>query len=402
MNRSCDMQLDCIKANLIMRTLRILAESKDAENAYYSILKEFKMDFPDYGFELCLYETDSQLKVFSFKDELPFSYIIDSEYSRELFAAIKYKTNIYRSIISGVNHPEDEQFYQDGFQAIANIPVTGLYKGFALARIALPTFDKDQEFRAIVEIIEELALAMETFIYREKLMQINSKVAAKEKNILLNKFALIGEMSKSIAHEVRNPMTTVKGLAQLLSSENPQNRKYYNLMIEEIDRANKIISDFLSLSADSFACNEIFSITELLDGIIDLTYRRIVKQKVNIILNVDLESIEIFGNREQLKQAFINILNNALDVSVPGNTIKINVGIMDEQVFISFIDQGPGIDDITIDHIIEPFFTTKDNNAGLGLSVSYKIIKDHGGEIMINSQLDKGTTIEICLPLVQR
>lgn len=387
------------KVNLVIRILRVLAESKNAEEAYYNMLMDFGDFFPAYAFELCVCEGDDRLKIFGLRDNQPYSYKVDSLHGNQLFSAIKHKTNIYRTLIPGINHPEDEYFYKAGYKFVASIPVRGLYNDFALFRFASSVPEENSECRMITEIITEIAIAMETFIYREKMKQIDRKVAEEEKNILLSKFELIGEMSASIAHQVRNPMTTVKGLAQLLLNECSEQKDYYQLMIEEIDMANDILGEFLSLSANSFFCKEKINLTDLLHGVVDFMHQKIMIQGTYIQVNINQSFIGVYGDCDQLKQAFLNILNNALDVSGPEDMITISADTMGDLVLISFIDHGPGIDDSDIKHIIEPFYTTKVNNTGLGLSVSYKIIKDHGGELVINSELNKGTTIEISLPL---
>lgn len=223
--------------------------------------------------------------------------------------------------------------------------------------------------------------------------------AVRERSVLLSKFSMVGEMSASIAHEVRNPMTTVRGLAQLLSIEHPEKSGLYELMIEEIDRANQTLSQFLSLAQNTNPVPAEVEISVVLQRAIDMMYGVSLKQGVRVFTEPH-PGIRVFGDEEKLTQVFMNILENALEASRQGDTVEVVTEIVDHCVWVKFTDQGCGIEDCIAPHIMEPFFTTKDSSPGLGLSVAYKIIQDHNGDLHIDSRVNEGTTVSVSLPLL--
>lgn len=227
-----------------------------------------------------------------------------------------------------------------------------------------------------------------------------SVIAEPERDELLSKFSLIGDMSASIAHEVRNPMTTVRGLAQLLAAEHPEKASYYQLMIEEIDRANEMLSQFLSLSAHCLRRADKVAVDKVIEKVIHLLKPQMSAQGITVIADLMTETM-VYGDEDRLKQMFYNILKNAVEASSPGDQILITSRVSKSRLYVCIIDQGTGIDSQLAEQIIDPFFTTKDNSAGLGLSVAYKIVRDHNGDLCFDSCLDLGSTVRVSLPLIK-
>ncbi len=218
------------------------------------------------------------------------------------------------------------------------------------------------------------------------------------------KQALAGRIAAGIAHEVRNPLTTVRGYLQHITSEmQPEYQKLFqSLLIPEIDRANKIITDFLTIAKPIQALKESFTLEALLEDKIGRFLRtesllHDVTLSVSIENQVREEIVKV--NAEELLQVFINLYQNALYAKKENVqlTISIHANLSQQGVCISFIDNGVGILPSMIPHIFDPFFTTKDDGTGLGLSLSRKLIENHGGTMEVKS-CKSGTTFIIELP----
>lgn len=213
-----------------------------------------------------------------------------------------------------------------------------------------------------------------------------------------DKLNVVGQLAAGLAHEIRNPLASLRGFLQLIMSGHMGKAEYFDIMISEIDRINSIVNELLIISKPhetSFRKNNIGmilrSVVTLLEAQAALNNIQFhVEMKDNIPL---IESSEI-----EIKQVFVNILKNAIEAMQNGGIIRIKAVVQKDNLLIRFIDQGSGINESVIPRLGEPFFTTKDNGTGLGLMMCYKIINDHKGWIHINSVVNKGTTIDVILP----
>ncbi len=202
----------------------------------------------------------------------------------------------------------------------------------------------------------------------------------------------IEELASGIAHEIRNPLGIIKTISQTLKEEKVDDDliEGIDIIIKEIDRANKVIDGLLNFSRPmENEMKEIF-LNELFKEVALITNKYLGKQNVNLKLHVD-EDANIIGDKEKLKQVFINIIFNGVQSMDNGGTITINTEIIDNGVSISFIDTGMGIKKEDLGKIFNPFFTTKEQGVGLGLSISHRIIQDHKGYMTIDSIESKGT-----------
>jgi PAS domain S-box-containing protein len=216
------------------------------------------------------------------------------------------------------------------------------------------------------------------------------------------KLSIVGELAAAVAHEVRNPLTSIKGFLQLLQYKDSEDKEkhYYNIMLSEIERINFIVSEFMVLSKPQVTAYQNENITSLLIDVITLIQTIANVKNIEVIKEFEPNINLVKCERNQIKQVFINIFKNAIE-AVPNNGkifIKVTQ-LKKDSVRIRFIDNGPGIPNNLISRLGEPFYTTKENGTGLGLMVSYKIIKDHRGSINIKSEMNKGTTIDIILPV---
>ena len=198
----------------------------------------------------------------------------------------------------------------------------------------------------------------------------------------LDRLNLVGEMAAGIGHEVRNPMTTVKGFLQLLGEKDrcAKDKHYFALMVEELDRANSIISEFLSLARNKLIDLEVNNLNKIIKLILPLIQADgLVTDKY-----IKLETKEIpdlMLDEKEIRQLVLNLVRNGLQAMEPGKTLTLETFMEEDNVVLSVKDQGSGIPDEIVDKIGTPFFTTKDTGTGLGLAVCYSIAARHNARI---------------------
>ena len=216
--------------------------------------------------------------------------------------------------------------------------------------------------------------------------------------------AAIGELSANMAHEIRNPLASLKGSIEILKEgtlTKAHGEKLMDIALSEMDRLNTIITDFLTYSRPKPPEFLSFDLHTMLDEIIQLT-RNAVMSADNISITKDFGGhYEIVADPQKLRQVFLNLTMNAIESMPSGGSLTIRTRRGHNTVAVSFRDSGIGIPPENLKEIFYPFFTTKDRGTGLGLSIAYRIIEEHRGRITVNSMPGTGTTFEITLPVSQ-
>ncbi|WLD91554.1 PAS domain-containing sensor histidine kinase [Alkalihalobacillus sp. AL-G] len=217
-----------------------------------------------------------------------------------------------------------------------------------------------------------------------------------------DKLAVIGQMAASIAHEIRNPLTSLKGFLQFLHSNSGRGTKhYYELMLSELERINLIVSEFLLLAKPQVVRFQKTCIKRLLDHILTLINTQAIEENIEIETSFAERLPEIECDENQLKQAFLNYLKNAIEASEPGGKIVVTIDSDDHFLKVKVVDHGHGMPKDTFSKIGMPFFTTKRKGTGLGLMISQKIIANHKGSVEFDSKQNNGTTVTISLPVTR-
>lgn len=214
----------------------------------------------------------------------------------------------------------------------------------------------------------------------------------------LDRLNLVGEMAASIGHEIRNPMTAVRGFLQLLAhEEGSANKEYYDLMISELDRANGIISVFLNLAGNKSVELECRPINDIIEAIFPLIKAEALRCDKN--LSLDLGEVgRVLLDDAEIRQLIMNLCRNGLEAMPMGGTLYINTRQQDDEVILLVRDQGPGINKDLMDKIGTPFLTTKPEGTGLGLPVCFSIAHRHQARIEIETGT-RGTSIFVKFPL---
>jgi len=214
------------------------------------------------------------------------------------------------------------------------------------------------------------------------------------------KLAVIGQMATAIAHEIKNPLSSLKGFTQLQQEKDKGDEQYYPIMLNEIDRINGIVNDLLILGKPNTAVKMPRKLVDLIQYVISVIDPHAQRKDIQFNYNVD-DSTVLFCDENQMKQVFINLIKNAMEAMSNGGTVTIQSENNDGRVLISVKDEGCGIPPEILAKLGEPFYTTKQNGNGLGLMVTKKIIEEHEGTFNIESQLEKGTSVNITLPIVR-
>lgn len=215
-----------------------------------------------------------------------------------------------------------------------------------------------------------------------------------------DKLAAVGQLAAGVAHEIRNPLTSMKGYAEFLLEDetDEQRREFMEIILDEINRVNHIVEDFMVLAKPKAVDLKEKNIIPIIQNVLSLLEFDARKRKVRMHFEANEEIVQIECDEDRLKQVFLNFVKNGIEAMPNGGDITVKVGVTAEQVQIAIQDTGVGIPEDKLKKIGEPFYTTKKNGNGLGLMVSYKIIESHNGTVYIESELNKGTTFNIVLP----
>lgn len=220
-----------------------------------------------------------------------------------------------------------------------------------------------------------------------------------------DKLSVVGELAAGTAHEIRNPLTTIKGFIQLLITEFKDTNKeqYIHLILDEINHINEIIREMLLLAKPVYPRKTLVSLNQIIKDIVVFMNPEAVLYNVELHYQLDVELPKVDLDDRQIKQVFINLVRNAIQAVKKDGHITITSGYNKntEMIEITFEDNGEGIPENKIAKIYEPFYTTKDDGTGLGIPVSYRIMKNHGGDLQIFSEFNKGTTVKLYFPIVK-
>lgn len=212
------------------------------------------------------------------------------------------------------------------------------------------------------------------------------------------KLALLGQMAAGIAHEIRNPLTSIKGFIQLFQA-NHIKEEFFDIVLSELERINSIVGEFLILSKPTVAVFEEHDVKVLIKDVVTLISTQSILNNVQIFMEFEKDLPIVCCEENKLKQVILNLLKNSIEAMPKGGNIDVKVKRKEDgKISIQIIDQGIGIPKDRIPTLGEPFYTTKEKGTGLGLMTCYKIIESHKGDLTIRSAENEGTIVEIILP----
>jgi two-component system sporulation sensor kinase C len=240
----------------------------------------------------------------------------------------------------------------------------------------VPIYDKNGDLTVLQGIIRDVTT-------RKNLEKMTS---------MLDRMNMVGSMAATVAHEIRNPMTTVRGYLQVMGGREKYqtDKESFKLMIEEIDRANSIIREYLSLSREKLANLEKRSLNTIIEALFPLIQADANSSKVYVSL--DLTAIpELLLDENEIRQLLLNLVRNGIEAMPEGGNLAIHTFQENGSAVLSINDQGSGIPSHILDNLGTPFITTKDTGTGLGLPICYQIVHRHNANIKINTS-HEGTT----------
>ncbi|WP_394239061.1 ATP-binding protein [Niallia oryzisoli] len=234
----------------------------------------------------------------------------------------------------------------------------------------------------------------------EQIKGFESKLSMRELDMQLQseKHAVASQLAAGIAHEIRNPITAIKGFLQLIMADYKGKPMYFEVVEAEIARVEAILKELMVLGKPTKIKYEELPIDLLLDQVLTLMESHALLNNIEIVKRYELSELKVLGDEGQLKQVFINYIKNAIEAMPAGGTIFVDgCTVSKSSIQIKIIDQGCGIPSDMLERINEPFFTTKESGTGLGMHVSSQIIEEHQGKVTISSSND-GTCVEVILP----
>ena len=260
------------------------------------------------------------------------------------------------------------------------------------------------EKEVLTSLLDQASFALENVsLYQQQRDRISNMYRA-------DRLSIMGELAAGAAHEIRNPLTSIRSTIQFFMKElkKPDQKELAAGLIEEVDRINEILQGLLSFARPNSPKPEKTDMELLIGQVIHLLKNTAKKNKVKIDFKYHASAKDIFADPGQLKQVFINIILNAIQAIEESGLVRIIVeemdhnrginGVTSTDLLVMVSDNGCGIPKEKLDQIFDPFYTTRENGTGLGLSISYGIINKHGGDIKIESEKGAGTVVSITIP----
>ncbi len=248
------------------------------------------------------------------------------------------------------------------------------------------------------EISKCFAKDLEEHFFVMVLSDITNKKESEEFMIRAEKMSIAGQLAAGIAHEIRNPLTALKGFLQLLQSGNENKEAYYQIMFDELTKIEKVTSELLYISKPMTNALASHSVKKMIVDIVQLFQPQAMKKEIQLAYN-DQNHLFVHCDETQIKQVLINLIKNAIEVMEEPGTITITTEEVDGFVQIDVSDEGPGIDESISHKLNEPFFTTKQDGTGLGLVITKQIVDRHYGTLEVLANKSVGCTFRVRLPI---
>lgn len=212
------------------------------------------------------------------------------------------------------------------------------------------------------------------------------------------KMSIAGQLAAGIAHEIRNPLTSLRGFIQLLQAGMNQRDAYYKILLDEIEKIETITTELLSITKPTTNDKKYESLDSMIKDVIFLLKPQARLHDISLVFEEIHEDFHIYCDRSQIKQVFINLIKNAIEASEKSSHIYIEVYQERENILIDIIDEGKGIPIEMLHKLDEPFFTTKQTGTGLGLMITKNILHEHQSHMEIIQNKTKGSTFRILIP----
>jgi two-component system, NtrC family, sensor histidine kinase HydH len=220
------------------------------------------------------------------------------------------------------------------------------------------------------------------------------------------RLASLGRLAAGVAHEIRNPLSSIKGFATYFKErykDNPDDQKTSEIMIKEVDRLNRVITQLLEFARPPVIQKKRTSLQSLIQHSLKMIERQASAKEIQVLSHLPSEMKEIDLDPDGINQVLLNLYLNAIEAMEQGGTLSVSLSREESPPWVKIIvsDTGTGISKEDLEHIFDPYFTTKQTGTGLGLAIVHKIIEAHRGEVKAESEIGRGTTVSVLLPLTE-
>jgi len=218
-----------------------------------------------------------------------------------------------------------------------------------------------------------------------------------------DRLSALGELSAGLAHEVKTPLASIRGTAEILAGSNTREEReeFSEILLTEVDRLNRVVLDFLDFARLQRDVESRADLTIAAGEVLRLLAREAERHGVSISEELAEGLPDVAVDPEQLRQVILNLVVNAIQAQPEGGRVAVGARQKGGEVVLTIADDGPGIGAERAEEVFEPFFTTREGGTGLGLSIVKKILQNHGASIMIDGDSGEGTTITARLPLAE-
>ncbi len=225
---------------------------------------------------------------------------------------------------------------------------------------------------------------------------------SRDKLIQAERLATAGKMSASFAHEIRNPLSSMRMLSQLLMQKpemSAEQRQSLQYILEEIERIDNIVKGLMDFARPTTLNLAEQPLVPTLQAVLSLMEANLTHHQIRLVLEFAPDLPDLQFDSDKIKQAFMNVVLNAMEAMPQGGTLSVTTFKLEDGISIKVTDTGVGIPEADIEHLFEPFFSRKDKGTGLGLANVKRILEEHGGTVEIENALDEGATVSMWLPM---
>lgn len=352
---------------------KMAASAEERDRRYRSMLKVSPEPILFHSEEVIIYANDAALQ------------LLGAKWERELLG---------RSILDFI-HKEDKVKAEESIRSLQYDQPSTSFKEFRMIKLDGKPIELEISSIAVFQYMKRPVIQS---VLRDVTERKNRERLERQSDKLL----AVSQLAAGLAHEIRNPLTAMKGFLQLMKSKSGEHQAYVDIMLTELERIHYTIGEFMMLARPSEAKNlKKNPVNKLIQEVMVVMEPQAVTEKVELICHVDPDVPDIHCDGRQIKQVFVNVVKNAIEaMSAEGGRLWINASLTDDSmVRVKFIDTGAGIEPEAMPRLGEPFFTTKDYGNGLGLMVSNQILEMHGGKMNLQSEKNVGTTVWIDLPI---
>ncbi len=276
---------------------------------------------------------------------------------------------------------------------------------------------RNTNLQQFIRLATQVSWVIENFRLFTKLIESNRELlSTKEQLIQTEKLAALGELSAEVAHEIKNPLVSIGGFARRMQSKlsgkpvqaSPPNLEslgeYANIIVSEVERLEDLLKNILIFPKGNKPNLRLAHLTPIIRQVLDCFEMELREASIEVRLDFENDPGPLALDEEQIKQVLINVVFNAIESMSQGGILDIRIEVREpesklSQAVIEIKDTGGGITQETFQNIFNPFFTTKESGSGLGLSISRRIMENHGGQILIKNNVNRGVTVHLVLPL---